>query len=254
MANKLINVEVFKAGVDAKLGAGRKFAQFVESESVEGLQAHTVNMITNDYIGDATVVAQGAKIPVSDLAQTKTPVKFEKIAKGVKITDEELNQTFGDTLANAEKQTVAAIESKMEAKVAELFQSAKFKVEAEAIDAAAVLSAITAMGEQFEEGANFLLVNPSDFANLQAVIKPSDNSELQGSVFGIGLIMSTRIDAGEAVLIQAGAIKELVQKETDVEPARVAGEKSTEIYTDKIHGVYIQDQSKLVLITAPVGV
>lgn len=253
MANTLINVTAFKAGVESKLGAKRKFAQFVEQESVEGLQAHTVEIVTNDYIGDATVVAKGAKIPVSDLAQTKTSVTFEKIAKGVKVSDEELKQTFGDALGNAENQTVAAIDNKMEAKVADLFKTAKFKVEALEINADAVLDAITAMGEGFEDAENFLLVAPADYGKLQKEIKASDNTAIQSAIYGVTLVMSTRIEEGTAVLVQYGAIKELVQKDTDVEPSRVAGEKATEIYTDKIHGVYIQDQAKLVYISAPIG-
>lgn len=253
MANKLINVTAFKAGVESKLGAKRKFAQFVETELVEDLVASTVEIVTNDYVGDATVVAKGAKIPVSDLAQTKTSVTFEKIAKGVKVADEELKQTFGDALGNAENQTVNAIDNKMEAKVAELFATAKFKVEATEVNSEAVLDAITAMAEGFEDADNYLVVAPADYSKLQKEIKASDNSVIQDSIFGVKLVMSTRIEAGNAVLIQEGAIKELVQKDTDVEPSRVAGEKSTEIFTDKIHGVYIQDQSKLVYITAPIG-
>ncbi|MEB6213521.1 hypothetical protein MXL49_16695 [Enterococcus casseliflavus] len=249
MANGLINVELFKAGVEGKFGANRKMAQFVESESAEGLQVHTVNIATNDYIGDATVVAPGAEIPVTDMKQTKTPVTFEKLAKGVKVTDEELKQTFGDVLGNAENQTVKSIESAMEAKIAGLFDSAKFSVEYEGeFGAPTILSAIGAFGEAYEDAENYLLVNPKDFANLQADIKAYDNTTMQGLLYGAKLVMSTRITEGEAVLIQKGAIKELVQKDVDVEPQRDASTKSTKIFTDKIYAVYIQDQSKLLVI------
>lgn len=253
MANTLINVQAFKAGVEGKTGAGRKLAQFVESESVEGLQAHTINIITNDYVGDATVVAKGAKIPLSDMKQTSQAVSFEKIAKGVKITDEELKQAFGDPLGNAENQTVKAIEGKMEAKVAELFATAKLTHEYTGeFGASTILDAIAVFGEAYETEDNFLVVNPVEFAKLQGEIKGYDNSTLQPTLYGATLVMTTRVNAGEAVLIQKGAIKELVQKDIDVEPSRDASTKSTEIYTDRVYGAYIQDQSKILVIKATV--
>lgn len=249
MANGLINVDLFKAGVEGKLGAKRKLAQFVESESVEGLQAHTINMITNDYVGDATVVVKGGKIPLADLRQTKTPVSFEKLAKGVKVADEEVKQGFGDVLGNAENQTVKAIENAMEAKIADLLKTAQATKEYTGeFGASVVLDAIGAFGENYEGEENFLLVNPVDHANLQKEIKGYDNTGIQAQVYGATLVMSSRVEAGKPYIIQKGAIKEFVQKDVEVETSRDASTKSTEIYTDKIYGVYIQDQSKILAI------
>lgn len=251
MVQTLINVELFKAGVEAQLGGRKKLHQFVETESAEGLQVGTFQLVTNEYVGDATVVGAGQPIPVSDLIQTKTPVTFEKIAKGVKLNDEEMRQKFGDPVGNAENQTVAAIEGKMEAKVAALLKTSTFHVEyalGGAINGAVVLEAVGTLGEALEDAPYYLVVNPADYAGLQADIKPTDNTELQGKVYGAGVIMSARIPAGEAALIQQGAVKEIVQKDVDVEPKRDASTKSTEIFTDKIHAVYIADASKLVYI------
>ena len=55
-------------------------------------------------------------------------------------------------------------------------------------------------------------------------------------------------------MIQEGAIKEVIQKDTDVEISRNAGKKQDEIYTDKIHAVYIQDQAKIVRLAIVAGV
>lgn len=254
MANGLINVDLFKAGVEGKFGAKRKLAQFVEQESAEGLQVHTVNMVTNDYIGDATVVAKGGKIPLADLVQTKTPVTFEKLAKGVKVTDEEVKQAFGDVLGNAENQTVKAIENAMEVKIATLLKTAKTSQEYTGeFGADVVLDAIGAFGENYEGEENFLLVNPVDHAKLQKEIKGFDNTGIQSQLYGATLVMTSRVEAGEAYIIQKGAIKEFVQKDIEVEPSRDASTKSTEIYTDKIYGVYIQDQSKILAIKPSVA-
>ena len=251
MANTLINVELFKAGVEGKLGGKRKLAQFVEVEPAEGLQVGTFNLVANEYVGDATVVGAGTAIPVSTLVQTKKPVKFEKIAKGVKVTDEDMRQGFGDPVGNAEDQTALAIDGKMEAKVADLLKASTFTVEYDklkSITAETILEAIGTMGEALEDAPYFLVVNPANFATLQSFIKPSDNTALNGTIYGAGVVMSTRIPAGEMALVQHGAIKEIVQKDVDVEPERKAGEKSTYIYTDKIHAVYLADASKLVYI------
>lgn len=245
MANNLVNVELFKEGVDEKLGK-RKLAQFVDVESVSGLQVGTFNVVTNGYIGDATVVAAGQQIPLTDMVQTKTPVKFEKIAKGVAVTDEEKKQTFGDPVGQAEEQTARAIDGKAEAKIADLLKTATFSVEATKLNSTALLDAIAVMGEGIEDAPYFLVVNPANYANLQKEL--GQNFTLNNNPFGANFVMSTRIANGEAYLIQEGAIKEVRQKDLDVEVSRNAGKKQDEVYTDMIHAVYIQDQSKIVRI------
>lgn len=247
MANQLVNAQLFKEGVDSKLGLNRKLAQFVEVESVEGLQVGKFNIVTNQYIGDAEVVPAGTQIPLTDLVQDTKEVSFEKIAKGVAVTDEEKKQTFGDPVGNAENQTVKAIDGKAEAKVADLLKTAKFTVEAEALNSTAILDAIAVMGEGIEDAPYFLVVTPATYAELQKEL--GQNFVLNNNPFGAEFVMSTRIEEGVAYLVQEGAIKEVVQKGTDVEVERNAGKKQDEIYTDRIHAVYIQDESKLVRIS-----
>lgn len=250
MANQLVNVDIFKAGVESKLGQRRKLTQFVDQESVEGLQVGTFNVVTNQYIGDATVIAAGAQIPLSQMVQEKQAVTFEKLAKGVAVTDEEKKQTFGDPVGNAEDQTVRAIDGAAEGKLASLLDTASFSVQATAIDGQAVLDALAIMGEGIEDAPYFLVVRPEDYATLQKELKASDNTSLQNAVYGANLVLSSRIAADTAFLIQEGAIKEVIQKSLDVEVERNAGKKQDEIYTDVIHAAFIQDQSKLVKIDA----
>lgn len=251
MVNQLVNTEIFRAGVESKLGLRRKLTQFVEQESVEGLQVGTFNVVTNQYIGDADVIGAGQQIPLSQMVQAKTAVTFEKLAKGVAVTDEEKKQAFGDPVGNAEEQTVRAIDGKAEAKLASLLDTATFSVEATAIDGQAVLDAIAVMGEGIEDAPYFLVVRPEDYSEIQKELKASDNTALQGAVYGANMVLSTRIAEGSAFLVQEGAIKEVMQKSVDVEVSRNAGKKQDEIYTDMIHAVYIQDQAKLVKIAVP---
>ena len=246
MANQLVNVELFRAGIDERLGKNRKLTRFVDQESVEGLQVGTVNVVTNAYIGDATVVGAGVQIPLADMVQNQTPVTFEKLAKGVAVTDEEKRQKFGDPVGQAENQTVQAIDGKAEAKLAELLREATFSIEVDALDSVALLDAIATMGEGIEDAPYFLVLTPAAYGELQKEV--GMNFDLNNNPFGAEIILSTRIEDGEAYLIQEGAIKELVQKNVDVEVARNAGKKQDEIYTDLIHAVYIQDQSKIVAI------
>lgn len=246
MANTLIKTDLFTAGVDSKLGKARKLVQFVDQESVAGQQVGAYNVITNEYIGDATVVLAGQQIPVSDLKQTKEKVDFEKIAKGVAITDEEKKQTFGDPVGNAENQTVRAIDGKAEAKIAELLKTATFSTETVAIDSEALLDAIAMMGEGIEDAPYFLVLTPKAYGALQKEV--GLNFDLNNNPFGANIVLSTRIDDNEAYLIQKGAIKEVIQKSVDVEVERNAGKKQDEVYTDLIHAVYIQDHSKIVRI------
>lgn len=252
MANQLVNAELFKEGVESKLGMNRKLAQFVEIESVESLQVGKINVVTNQYIGDAEVIPAGTQIPITDLKQDVKEVTFEKLAKGVAVTDEDKKQAFGDPVGNAENQTVRAIDGKAEAKVAELLSEAKFTVEAEALDSVSILDAIAVMGEGIEDAPYFLVVTPKTYGELQKEL--GKDFTLNNNPFGAEFVMSTRIDDGVAYLVQEGAIKEVVQKDTEVEVTRNASHKRDEIYTDRIHGVYIQDESKLVKISVTGGI
>lgn len=245
MANELVNVELFKDGVDGKLGGRRKLVQFVEQESAEGLQVGTFNVVTNEYIGDAGVIEKNGTIPLTDLKQTDQPVKFEQIGKGVAVTDVEKRQTFGDPVGNAEDQTAQSIDGKMEAKVASALKGAKFSIEVDELDSYAILDAIGVMGEGIEEAPYFLVMTPKNYAELQ---KAGNKFELDNNPYGATIVLSTRISHDEAYLIQEKALKEIVQKDTDVEVSRNASKKRDEIYTDKIHAVYIQDQAKVVKI------
>lgn len=246
MANTLVKAEIFTAGVMSKLGKNRKLAQFVEQESVVGQQAGIVNVVVNQYIGDAEVVAPGALIPLEDMKQNSTPVEFEKLGKGVALTDEEKAQTFGDPAGNAETQTVMAIDGKAEAKIAALMDTATFSVETKAINAEALLDAIATMGEGIEDAPYFLVLTPKAYGVLQKEI--GLDFDLNNNPFGAEIVLSTRIADDTAFLVQEGAIKEIVQKTVDVEVSRNASRKRDEIYTDLIHAVYVQDQSKLVKI------
>lgn len=246
MANQLVNEQVFKAGVESKLGQKRKLVQFVEQESVENLQVGTFNVVTNEYIGDAEVLAHGAQIPLSDMVQTKTPVTFEQIGKGVAVTDVEKKQAFGDPVGNAEAQTIKAIDGKAEAKLADLLATAKFSIEALALDSEAILDAIAVMGEGIEDAPYFLVVTPSAYGELQKEV--GKDFSLNNNPFGATIVLSTRISESNAYLIQEGAVKEVLQKGVDVEVTRNASHKRDEIYTDQIHAVYIQDQAKVVKI------
>lgn len=251
MANTLVNTEIFTAGVESKLGKARKLVQFVEQESVQGLQVGKVSVVTNEYIGDAEVVTAGAQIPVADMKQSKTEVAFEKIAKGVAVTDEDKAQAFGDPVGQAEDQTVKAIDGKAEAKIAELLKTATFSVEVAGINPEALLDAIAVMGEGIEDAPYFLVLTPKAYGALQKEV--GVNFDLNNNPFGAEIVLSTRIEETEAYLIQEGAIKEIVQKSVDVEVDRNAGKKQDEIYTDMIYAVYIQDQSKIVKITSGAG-
>lgn len=249
MANELVNVDIFRAGVESKLGHKRKLTQFVDVESVEGLQVGTINVVTNQYIGDAEVIAAGTQIPLTQMVQNKQAVTFEKLAKGVAVTDEEKKQTFGDPIGNAENQTVMAIDGKAEAKLATLLNTAQFSVEVDAMDSDALLDAIAVMGEGIEDAPYFLVLTPKAYSELQKEV--GQNFDLNNNPFGAQIVLSTRIADNEAFLVQEGAIKEVRQKALDVEVSRNAGKKQDEIYTDMIHAVYIQDQAKLVKIEAP---
>ena len=108
------------------------------------------------------------------------------------------------------------------------------------------------MGENIEDAPYYLIVSTLDYADLQKALLQT-GTDLNNNPFGATVVMSGRLAKGEAYLVQEGAIKEFVQKDTDVEVSRNAGKKQDEIYTDKIHAVYIQDQSKIVKFVIGAG-
>ena len=246
MANTFINPELFQAGVEAKLESKRNLLPLVQSESITGVQAGKINLISNVYDAEAEEVAPGKQIPIKNLKQAEVEVEFKKIAVGHKILDEEVNRGFGDPIGFAETSLAKAIDVYQDKEVAGLLDSAtKFNVEGE-VTSDTIIDSIAMFGDEFTNGENFLVMSPANYGKLQkSLAKTNTTLELQNNPYGVQIILSSHV-GDNAYLVQEGAIKEFVEQAVEIEPERNAGTKSTDVYGSKMYGVQLYDESKVV--------
>ena len=101
----LIDPQVLADLIDKKLVDAMKFSPLATIDTtLVGRPGSTVSLPSFNYIGDSTVIAEGADIPIAQLTATMTPVSIHKIGRGTQLTDESVLSGFGDPMGEAAKQ------------------------------------------------------------------------------------------------------------------------------------------------------
>jgi len=245
----LVDVTVFAQSVADKLEGKIRLLPLAYVEGFEGVQASKVDVPKEVYVGDADAVLEGEALDYTKMSQTKDTVEFKNYAKGITLTDQAVKGGFGDPIGNAERQVLAAIAGGIEKAMVAALGSAILKVE-DALSANAILTAIGVFGEGFEDAPAYLLVNPVDLVAVEADIKTSDKTELNGRIYSTNILTSSRVAVGEAYLVQEGAIGLYIAKDVEVETDRDLDHLSTKLVASEQAGVHLRDESKAVKIAA----
>lgn len=245
----LVDVTVFSQSVSDKLEGKIRLLPLAYVESFEGVQASVVDVPKEVYIGDAEAVAEGEALDYTQMTQDKDSVEFKNYAKGVKITDQAMRGGFGDPIGSAERQVLAAIAGGIEKEMVESLGKAKLQVKG-ALTSANLLKAVGVLGETFEDAPVYLLINPVDLPAVEKDIKTADKTELNGRIYSTTILTSSRVKAGEAFLVQEGALGLYIAKDVEVEANRDIDHFATKIVASEQAGVHLRDESKAVKIAA----
>lgn len=257
----LFNPQVVADLIHAKLTDAIRFSPLCRVDyTLSGRPGSTITLPTYAYIGDATAVAEGADIPISQLVESTTSVTISKIGKGVQLTDEAVLSGYGDPTGEAVSQILTSIAAKVDNDVLTVLggvASAMTHTATGAISADVIADALVKFGEDIE-GEKVLLVSPADYA----VIRKADDwcpaSEIAanliikgavGAVHGCQVVVSNKLTGKkQAYIVKPGALALYLKRDTLVETDRDIINKSTVMTADKHYAAYLYDASKAIKI------
>lgn len=257
---KMLVPEVLSPMISNELKYKLKFTPLAEVDTtLVGQAGDTITVPKWEYIGPAVDVAEMAEIPTEQMEHSKTTLTIKKVGKGVELSDEAMTRGFGDPYGEAIKQIATAIADKVDSDVIAAAKAvtklttgtAQTKIET------AVENGILAFNEEDFDSNTVLLVSPKGHASLRKSAL-FDHTNLKGELLttgvvgkflGVDVVLSRRLEDGEAFLVKKGAFKIVEKREIFVEVERRAKTKSTAIYADKHYGAYVADDTKIVKIT-----
>lgn len=264
MVSDQIVPEVLAPMMQAELDKKLRFASFAEvDDTLKGQPGDTITFPAFVYSGDATVVPEGAKIPVDKIETNRREAKISKIGKGTDITDEALLSGYGDPQGEAVRQHGLAIANKVDNDVLEALKGTKLTVNEDIGTLKGLETAIDKFDDEDLEPM-VLFVNPKDAGRLRASASDNFTRATQlgddiivkgafGEALGAIIVRSKKLDDGEAILAKKGAVKLITKRDFFLEKTRIASNKKTELYSDKHYVAYLYDESKAVKITKGAG-
>ena len=249
----LIDPQVLADYLDVKLMDAIKFAPLcaVRNDLV-GRPGDTLTLPKYKFIGLAEDVDEGEPVTIAQLTADKTDVKVKKAGKGVEVTDEAVLSAYGDTVNEIGRQLLMSIAGKVDNDCAAAFRKATLNVTATAFDKYVISDMMAKFGEDLEEDMT-ALINPAHLAILRRdpdFVEVNDgmvimNGEV-GRLFGCRIVISNKVQEGEAFLVKAGAVKILMKRNVIVEADRDIVKKVNTYVVDEHYVAYLEDESKIV--------
>lgn len=255
MAHTFILPEILAAVVEAKMGDKIKLYPLAKVEGLQGKAGDTITVPTINYIGHAEDVAAGTAIPLADFTQTSVDVKIKKAGKGMKFTQEDINNHYLDLQGEAEKQLLKAMANKIEADLFEALAGGTLKATIATLDTDGLAEAIVPFGEDIEEEM-YLFVNPADLAVLRKddnfiVNANHGNDEVKsaGMIFGMEVVVTNHVEANKPVIVKDKAVALYMRKAVDIEMDKDILTQTHLVVGTVHYAVALNDDSKVIQVT-----
>ena len=255
--SNLIDPQVLGEYLDVKLMDAIKFAPLCGiNRELQGRPGDTLTLPQYAFIGLAEDVAEGNDVPMANLSASTTNVQVKKAGKGVQISDEAILSAYGNPEDEIAKQLLMAIAGKVDNDCAAEFRKASLVVNAGgAFEKNVIVDMMAKFGEDIEEDMT-LMINPAQLAILrkdpdfvQVMAGEKIISGEIGQIFGCRVVVSNKVQAKEAFLVKAGAVKVLLKRNVAVEADRDIVNKTNIFVVDEHYAVYLEDESKIVKAT-----
>lgn len=284
---KLINPEVMADMISAKIEEKIVVTPFAKIDTtLQGQAGDTVTVPTFAYIGDATDVAEGVAVNAEILTASSTTFGIKKAMKAVTLSDEAIQSAHGNVIGESTAQLGKAIASKVDADamdaltVAYNASSAPHGVQLiynpstnAVIDYDGIVDAIDLFEEEVQSD-KVMFIHPKQVTQLRKDTDFISADKYDNAVVmrgEIGMIAGTRIVASKRVkktgsgatavyncpIIKlsndseteddAAALTVFLKRDTNVETERHTLSRTTDISVDKIYGVAITNQAKVIL-------
>lgn len=259
----IVNPEVMADMIEKKLTDAIKFAPLaVIDNTLEGRPGDTITLPSYAYIGDATVVAEGADIPVVELTASTTTATVHKLGKAIEITDEAVLSGYGDPVGEAVKQITLSIaageDNEMLTTLSGIGSAMTYTYSGAVPSADDIADSLELFGEDID-GDKVYLTSPAGYTALRKSddwIPGTDvgaNLIIQGTVgmiHGCQVVVSNKLkNQNDMFIVKPGALRIFTKRGTFVESDRDIIAKYTAISADKHFVTYLYDASKAIKLT-----
>ena len=268
MLTNVVNPQVMADLIDKKLVDFMRFAPLATIDTtLEGRPGSSISLPVYNYIGDASIVSEGADIGIQQLTSSVTPVTIFKIGNGVQITDEAVLSGFGDPLGECAKQLALSIASETDNSLLNVLSNIASPMVYTAgtpgtLAFGDIADALELYGEDIDEdGVKVLLISPKQYTLLRKSsgwLPASDISAdvaikgVVGMVQGCQVVISNKLTEASnkenAYIVKPGALRLFMKRGTLVESERDIVNKSTVVTADKHFAPYLYDASKAIKI------
>lgn len=272
MLMDLIVPQVMADMISAKLSTKLMFKPLAAIDnSLVGVPGDKITVPRYAYIGDAAEIAEGAKMGTAKLQTSTTQFTIKKIGKAVEITDESVLSGYGNPAAEAQKQILMAIASKIDADCADALQTSKLIYDGSAgiINYNGVVDATDLFTEE-EQSKKVLFIHSKQLTQIRKdpdfLDKNKYNMDLMmtgaiGTIAGCEVVVSNRVKLASGVYYnpivkqtqtvetedEAAALTIYMKRSVLVESTRDALASKTTPSATEHYGVALTNESKVVI-------
>ncbi|MGY0267816.1 N4-gp56 family major capsid protein [Limosilactobacillus fermentum] len=264
---QMIDPEVMAQMLQAQLPQAVRFSAIAPIDTtLQGQAGDTVTVPRYKYIGDAQDVAEGGEIQYNQLQTATQKITIKKAGIGVTLTDEAVLSGYGDPAGEATRQIGMSIGSKVDNDILATAKTAKLVVQ-HAIDLDLIdqvsaqlidnVSDFNFEGDDTQAGVLFL--NPKDADALRKLAannwtRATDLGDQMlvngtfGELLGWQIVRTRKLAVGYGLAVLPGAMKTYLKRDVNLETQRDIDHKLTKVNADKIYGVAIMNDAKIVQI------
>lgn len=269
---QMIDPEVMAQMLQAQLPQAVRFSAIAPIDTtLQGQAGDTVTVPRYKYIGDAEDVAEGAAISYNQLTTATQKITIKKAGIGVKLTDEAVLSGYGDPAGEATRQIRMSIGSKVDNDILATAKTAKLVVQ-HAIDLDLIdqvsaqlidnTSDFNYEDDDTQTGVLFLNHKDADALRKLAANNWTRATELGdqilvkgtfGELLGWQIVRTRKLAVGYGLAVLPGAMKTYLKRDVNLETQRDIDHKLTKVNADKIYGVAIMNDAKIVQIKPASG-
>ena len=259
----LVNPQVMADMISAQLPKRIKVSPLATIDTTLTNQpGSTITVPSFAYIGDATDVAEGTAITISQMTTTTSQATVKKAGKGVEISDEAVLSGYGDPIGEANNQLLMSIASKIDEDCMTTLNTASLVHDVSTSDIISYEGIVDAI-DKFEEEdyePKVIFVHPKqvtqlrkdpNFLSLDKYPTSVIMNGVIGTIAGCQVVVSKRVDSTSNMykcpIIKSGALTIYMKRNVMVESNRDILKKTTIITADEHYTVALSDATKVVL-------
>ena len=269
---QLVDPEVMAAMLQAQLPQAVRFSAIAPIDTtLQGQAGDTVTVPRYKYIGDAEDVAEGGAISYNQLQTATQKITIKKAGIGVKLTDEAVLSGYGDPAGEATRQIGMSIASKVDNDILATAKTASLivnhAIDLDLIDQVSAQLIDNTSDFNYEDNdtqTGVLFLNHKDADALRKLAANNwtratelgDNILVNGSfgeLFGWQIVRTRKVAPGYGLAVLPGAMKTYLKRDINLETQRDIDHKLTKVNADKIYGVAIMNDAKIVQIKPASG-